>query len=214
MALAWLDLSTGDFALAPTSEPALAADLARLMPGELLLPEPLVTRPALFEVLAEWKPALTPLPNPRFESEAARRRLQEFYGVGALDGFGGFGRAELAAAGALVDYVGLTQPGRAPHLEPPRQVMPASVMQIDAATRRNLELVTTLAGERKGSLVATIDRTVTAAGARLLADHLAAPLTEPTAIAARLDAVQFFVDDSEARAALRKGLRRCPDIER
>jgi DNA mismatch repair protein MutS len=212
--IAWLDLSTGDFALAPTSEPALGADLARLMPGELLLPERMLTRPALFELLAEWKPALTPLPNPRFESEAARRRLQEFYGVGALDGFGGFGRAELAAAGALVDYVGLTQQGRAPHLRPPRQVMPASVMQIDAATRRNLELSATLAGERKGSLAATIDRTVTAAGARLLADHLAAPLTEPAAIAARLDAVEFFADRPELRAGLRERLKRCPDIER
>src|ERR1700724_431912 len=212
--IAWLDLSTGDFALAPTSESALAADLARLMPGELLLPERMLTRPALFELLAEWKPALTPLPNPRFESEAARRRLQEFFGVGALDGFGGFGRAELAAAGALIDYVGLTQQGRAPHLQPPRQVMPASVMQIDAATRRNLELMATLAGERKGSLAATIDRTVTAAGARLLSDHLAAPLTEPAAIAARLDAVEFFVDRPELREVLRERLKRCPDIER
>src|SRR6202008_1849927 len=113
----------------------------------------------LFELLAEWKPVLTPLPNARFESEAARRRLQEFYGVGALDGFGGFGRAELAAAGALVDYVGLTQQGRAPHLQPPHQGMPASVMQIHAPPRRNLELMATLAGERKGSLLATIDRT-------------------------------------------------------
>jgi DNA mismatch repair protein MutS len=164
--------------------------------------------------LAEWKRVLTPLPNPRFESDVARRRLQEFYGVGALDGFGGFGRAELAAAGALVDYVGLTQQGRAPHLQPPRQVMPASVMQIDAATRRNLELMATLAGERKGSLVATIDRTVTAAGARLLADYLAAPLTEPTTIAARLDAVEFFVDCPELREVLRKRLKDCPDIER
>ena len=212
--LAWLDLSTGAFALAPTSETALAADLARLIPGEILVPERLLTRPALFEVLAEWKPTLTPLPNPRFESEAARRRLQEFYGVGALDGFGGFGRAELAAAGALVDYVGLTQQGRAPHLEPPRQIMPASVMQIDAATRRNLELVTTLAGERKGSLLATIDHTVTGAGARLLADHLAAPLTEPAAIAERLDAVEFFVDRPELRETLRERLKGCPDIER
>jgi DNA mismatch repair protein MutS len=212
--LAWLDLSTGAFALMPTSEPTLAGDLARLMPGEILLPERLLTRPALFELLAEWKPALTPLPNPRFESEAARRRLQEFYGVGVLDGFGGFGRAELAAAGALVDYIGLTQQGRAPHLQPPRQVMPASVMQIDAATRRNLELVTTLAGERKGSLVARIDRTVTAAGARLLAEHLAAPLTEPAAITARLDAVEFFVDRPELRETLRERLKRCPDIER
>src|ERR1700724_3212681 len=212
--LAWLDLSTGGFALAPTSEPALGADLARLMPGELLLPERMLTRPALFELLAEWKPALTPLPSPRFESDAGRRRLQEFYGVEALDGFGNFGRAELAAAGALVDYVGLTQQGRAPHLEPPRRVVPGSVMQIDAATRRNLELVTTLAGAGKGSLLATIDRTITAAGARLLADHLAAPLTEPAAIAARVDAVEFFVDRPELRGALRERLRRCPDIER
>jgi DNA mismatch repair protein MutS len=212
--LAWLDLSTGTFELMPTGESTLAGDLARLTPGEILLPERMLTRPKLFELLAEWKPALTPLPNPRFESEAARRRLQEFYGVGALDGFGGFGRAELAAAGALIDYVGLTQQGRAPHLQPPRQVMPASVMQIDAATRRNLELTATLAGERKGSLVAIIDRTVTAAGARLLADHLAAPLTEPAAIAARLDAVEFFVDRPELREALRERLKRCPDIER
>ncbi len=92
--------------------------------------------------------------------------------------------------------------------------MPASVMQIDAATRRNLELMATLAGERKGSLVATLDRTVTAAGARLLADHLAAPLTEPTAIAERLDAVEFFVDRPELRDTLRERLKGCPDIER
>ncbi|HEX3415104.1 MAG TPA: DNA mismatch repair protein MutS [Stellaceae bacterium] len=212
--LAWLDLSTGAFELMSTGEPTLAGDLARLMPGEILLPERMLTRPKLFELLSEWKPVLTPLPNSRFESDAARRRLQEFYGVGALDGFGGFGRAELAAAGALVDYVALTQQGRAPHLQPPRQVMPASVMQIDAATRRNLELTATLAGERKGSLVAIIDRTVTAAGARLLADHLAAPLTEPAAIAARLDAVEFFVDRPELREAMRERLKRCPDIER
>jgi DNA mismatch repair protein MutS len=212
--LAWLDLSTGAFALAPTSEGALAGDLARLAPGEILLPERLLTRPALFELLADWKPALTPLPNPRFESEAGRRRLQEFYKVEALDSFGDFGRAELAAGGALVDYVGLTQQGRAAHLDPPRRIVPGSVMQIDAATRRNLELVTTLAGERKGSLLATIDRTATGGGGRLLAEHLVAPLTEPAAIATRLDAVEFYIDRAEARAAMRERLRHCPDIER
>ena len=212
--LAWLDLSTGSFAAAPTSEAALTGDLARLSPGEVLLPERMLARPKLFELFAEWKPALTPLPNARFESEGARHRLEKFYGVGALDGFGNFSRAELAAAGALVDYVGLTQLDRAPHLEPPRRVVPGSVMQIDAATRRNLELATTLTGERKGSLLATIDRSVTAAGARLLAEHLAAPLTEPAAIAARLDAVQFFFDRSEPRAAVRRRLQQCPDIER
>src|SRR4029077_13915309 len=141
-------------------EPALPGDLARLAPGEILLAERLLTRPALVELLAEWKPALTPLPNQRFESDAGRRRLQEFYGVEALDGFGNFGRAELAAAGAVVDYVGPTQQGRTPHLDPPRRVMPGSVMQIDAATRRNLELVTTLAGERRGTPCPTIAGTV------------------------------------------------------
>src|SRR5215471_6569161 len=123
LGLAWLDLSTGAFALAPTSEGVLAGDLARLAPGEILLPERLLARPALFELFAEWKSALTPLPNPRFDSEVGRRRLESFYGVKALDGFGRFGRAEIAAAGALVDYVVLTQqtgegPGGAPYLAP------------------------------------------------------------------------------------------------
>jgi len=219
MGLAWLDLSTGAFALSPTGETALAGDLARLMPGEILLPERLLGRPALFELFADWKPALTPLANARFDSEAGRRRLESFYGVKALDGFGNFGRAEIAAAGALVDYVALTQQtgaqrGGAPHLAPPHRIAPESVMQIDAATRRNLELLTTLSGERRGSLLAAIDRTATGAGARLLADHLAAPLAEPDAIAARLDGVQFFVERPDTRAALRQRLRHCPDIER
>jgi len=214
MGLAWLDLSTGAFALAPTSEGTLAGDLARLAPGEILLPERLLARPALFELFADWKPALTPLPNPRFDSEAGRRRLETLYGVKALDGFGTFGRAEIAAAGALVDYVALTQLGGAPHLSVPTRFAPGSVMQIDAATRRNLELLTTLAGERRGSLLSVIDRTATGAGSRLLADHLAAPLTEPAAIGARLDAVQFFVERADIRASLRERLKHCPDIER
>src|SRR5439155_10655314 len=219
LGLAWLDLSTGSFSLAPTAELSLAADLARIMPGEILLPERLLTRPALFEVLGDWKPALTPLANPRFDSEAARRRLEAFYGVRALDGFGSFGRAEIAAAGALVDYVALTQQtgtqrGGAPYLAPPQRVMPASVMQIDAATRRNLELTMSLSGERRGSLLAAIDRTLTGAGGRLLAEQLAAPLTLPEAIIARLDVVQFLVDRPEMREGLRVRLRHCPDIER
>src|SRR5579863_9107004 len=186
LGLAWLDLSTGAFALAPTSELALGADLARIMPGEILVPERLLARPPLFEVFGDWKAALTPLANPRFDSDAARLRLETALGVKALEGFGQFGRAEIAAAGALVDYVALTQVDNAPYLAPPTRVVPGSVMQIDAATRRNLELVANAAGERRGSLLSTIDRTVTASGARLLADHLAAPLTLPKAIAARL----------------------------
>src|SRR5580704_17816205 len=144
MGLAWLDLSTGAFAIQSTSEATLAGDLARLAPGEILLPERLLSRPALFELFADWKPALTPLANARFDSEAGRRRLESFYGVRALDGVGSFTRAEIAAAGALVEYVTLTQTpgtqrGGAAHLGQPQRVAAGSVMQIDAATRRNLE---------------------------------------------------------------------------
>src|SRR5579871_331085 len=192
LGLAWLDLSTGDFALAPTCEDALGGDLARIAPGEILLSERLVARPAIAALLAERKAAVTTLPNPRFDSDAARRRLEGFFGVAALDGFGSFSRAEIAAAGALVDYVGLTQPGKAV----------------------NLDLTAGPSGDRRGSLLATLDRTVTAAGARLLADRLAGPLTDPAAIAARLDAVGFLLDASALRAAIRERLRRCPDIER
>jgi DNA mismatch repair protein MutS len=214
MALAWLELSTGAFRLQPVKPTGLGAALARLAPGELLVPERLVARPELFELLGEWKSVLTPLPNARFDSENGRRRLEALFAVKALDAFGSFARAELAAGGALVDYVELTQQGKLPLLQPPRRLRIDAVMEIDAATRRNLELTETLSGERRGSLLATIDRTVTGAGARLLAEHLASPLTDPRAIDTRLDAVGFFLDDERLRDSLRQVLRRCPDIER
>jgi DNA mismatch repair protein MutS len=214
LALAWLELSTGAFRLQPVAAAGLGGALARIAPGEILIPERLVQRPDLFELLAEWKSALTPLPNARFDSENGRKRLETLFAVRALDAFGSFARAELAAGGALVDYVSLTQQGRLPLLQPPRRLAADAVMEIDAATRRNLELTETLSGERRGSLLSTVDRTVTGAGARLLAEHLAAPLTDPAGINARLDAVAFFAADERLRGSVRTVLRRCPDIAR
>ena len=214
LGLAWLDISTGDFQVQPVATAGLAAALARLRPGELLLPDRLLRAEALCETLAGWKAVLSPLPSARFDSGNAGRRLERLYGVKALDAFGGFSRAELAAAGALVDYVELTQKGRLPRFGRLRRLSAGAVMEIDAATRRNLELTESLTGGRKGSLLATIDRSVTGAGARLLADRLAAPLTDPAAIEARLDGVQALRDEEGLREALRAGLKRCPDIER
>ena len=115
----------------------------------------------------------------------------------------------------LVDYVGQTQHGKAPHLEPPRRVAPGSVMQIDAATRRNLELVTAASGERRGSLLATLDRTATAAGARLLADRLAAPLTDAGGDRRPPRCGRVFPRLlRDCAPAVRERLRHCPDIER
>jgi DNA mismatch repair protein MutS len=214
LGLAWVDVSTGDFFVQPAAAAELGAALARLEPGELLLPDRLLQQPQLFELFGEWKSALSPLPSSRFDSENARRRLEALYGVKALDGFGAFTRAELAAAGSLVDYVELTQAGKLPRLEVPRRLARGALLEIDSATRRNLELMRSLSGERQGSLLGTIDRTLTGAGARLLAARLSAPSTDPAAIAARQDVVAFFVADERLREALRERLKRVPDIER
>ena len=214
LALAWLDMSTGDFRVQPVTAAGIAAALARLEPGEILVPDRLVQDPQLFETFAAWKDALTIQPDSRFDSENGRRRLEALYGVRSLDAFGNFNRAEIAVAGALVDYVELTQKGQLPRLAAPARVAAHGFMEIDAATRRNLELTRTLSGERAGSLLAVIDRTVTGGGARCLADWLSAPLTDPAAIAARHDMVEALAAANTLREDLRRTLRKCPDIER
>ncbi len=214
LGLAWLDMSTGDFQVQPIARQMLAAAIARLDPGEMLLPDRLLEDAELVEMLEPWSQILSPVPAPRFDSENARKRLEKLYGVGTLDAFGAFSRAETAAAGALIDYVELTQKGKLPRLGTPQRLSSGAVLEIDGATRRNLELIKTLTGERKGSLLHTIDRTITGAGARLLASHLGAPLTDAKAINARLDAVEFFVQANQAREAVREALRACPDVER
>ncbi|MBU6442414.1 MAG: DNA mismatch repair protein MutS [Alphaproteobacteria bacterium] len=213
-ALASADMSTGEFRVGRMEAGEIGAELARLAPRELLAPDGLLADDALGPLLKALGPALTPLPTIKFDSAGGERALKALYKVAALEGFGSFSRAELSAAGALVSYLELTQKGKLPALQPIAQEPPRAFMGIDAATRRNLELVETLSGERKGSLLATVDRTVTAAGARELAARLSSPLTDPAAIAARHDAVACFVSNSELRASLREHLRGAPDIAR
>ena len=213
-ALAAADMSTGRFEVSAVAEDEIAAELARLSPRELLLPDALVNHDALKPVFAALKIALSPLPASRFDSDAGARALQSHYGLLSLDGLGTFGRAELSAAGALIAYMDLTQKGRKVALRRLARVQPAQFVGIDAATRRNLELDQTLSGARSGSLLATTDRTVTASGARRLASRLAAPLTDIAAIAARQDAVQGFAEDSECRRKAREHLRSLPDMAR
>jgi DNA mismatch repair protein MutS len=214
LALAWLDISTGDFLTGPVEGGTLAAELARISPRELLLPEALLETEALRPAWRELGERLTALPDREFDSLAGERRLKASFGVAALDGFGAFSRAELGASGALLGYLEVTQKGRLPRLAPPRRVTPGTHLLIDAATRRNLELLSNLSGARQGSLLAAIDRTVTGAGGRLLAARLAAPLARAEPIRRRLDAVQALVDDPALRGDLRQALKGCPDLER
>jgi DNA mismatch repair protein MutS len=214
LGLAWIDISTGDFKTQPVDPGGLGAALARLEPGEFLIPDGLLQRPALFETLGEWRERLTPLPSSRFDRINGRKRIESLYEVDTIDAFGAFSGGEVAAAGALVDYVKLTQKGRIPRLSRVERLARGAVMEIDSSTRRNLELSQTLSGERKGSLLSTIDRTVSAPGARLLASWLSSPLTDVEEINLRLDMVQFFVEAERVREDLRAALKRCSDLQR
>ncbi|WP_339634431.1 DNA mismatch repair protein MutS [uncultured Sneathiella sp.] len=213
-AMAWLDISTGEFFATATRPEELGAHLSRLQPGEILVSEKWLEDGEIVELTSEWEKALTPLPSVRFDSQNGEKRLKKLFDVATLDAFGAFSRAELAAAGALVDYVELTQKGKFPLIKPPVQMATNDVMSIDSATRRNLELTRTMSGERSGSLLATIDRTVTGGGGRRLAADISSPLTQPAEIMKRLDMVSYFVGDHERRERLRDILRRCPDTER
>jgi DNA mismatch repair protein MutS len=211
-ALAWADISTGEFHVMACPLPRLAPELARLAPRELLVSE--AQEAALRDIAAEAGAAPTPLARSSFDSAGAEKRLCALFNVGSLEGFGTFDRAELSAMGALVDYLDLTQRGRLPLLRPPVKELSGGAMQIDAATRRNLEITAALGGGREGSLLAAVDRTVTAAGARLLERRLSAPSRDLGVIHARQAAVAGLIEDSALRHRLRDVLRRVPDIDR
>jgi DNA mismatch repair protein MutS len=204
IAVAAADVSTGRFELVETDVGGLSAELARLNAAEVLASEG-----SAFEHCA------TVLrPRGEFDSTAAEARLKRVYGVATLDGFGQLSRAGMAAAGGLVAYLDHTAKGSLPFLRPPRIGNAGEAMAIDAATRDSLELTQTQTGQRKGSLLDAVDRTVTGAGARLLAGDIGAPLMDRAAIEARLDLVQRLHDDGALRESLRATLRSLPDIGR
>src|SRR5437667_8439218 len=212
-ALAWIDISTGEFRIAECDRAGLAADIARLEPGEIIVSDALYGDSALAPYLRSL-PAVTPLARDVFDGATAERRLATYFGLSTTESFGALSRLELTAAAACISYVERTQLGARPPLSAPVREAQGATLSIDQATRSNLELVRTLSGERRGSLLAAIDRSVTAAGSRLLAQRLAAPLTDPAAIERRHDAVEFFVTDAAARADMRQRLAAAPDLAR
>ncbi len=212
-ALAWIDISTGEFRVAESDRAGLAAEIARIEPGEIIVSDALYADAELAPQLRAL-PVVTPLARDVFDGATAERRLAAFFGVATTAAFGAFSRVELTAAAAAITYVERTQIGKHPPLSPPVREAAGATLAIDHATRSNLELVRTLAGERRGSLLAAIDRTVTPGGSRALAQRLAAPLTDPGEIAHRLDAVGALVDDAGTRADLRQRLKSAPDLAR
>ncbi len=211
-AVAWADVSTGAFETRAIKASEAEEEVAALAPAELLVIDADTAK--VSEAARIGGAALTPRPAVKADAKTAERRIKAAFEVAALDAFGDFSAAELSAMGLLLDYIELTQAGAAPRLMPPRRSAERAFMAIDAATRAALEIERSVRGGRDGSLLACIDRTVTSAGGRLLAERLARPLTEVAAIAARLDAVQFFIDAPDRRRAVRQELRSAGDLAR
>lgn len=212
--LAAIDMSTGDFFIETLTIQSLTGALQRVSPRELVIPESLLQKPTLFEILNEWKKILHPLADSRFDANNSQQRLQGIFKVKTLDGFGHFSPTDVMAAGTLLDYIQLTQKGGVPHLNLPKKVASQHILEIDAATQKNLELMYTLSGEQQGSLLKNIDRTLTSSGARLLARRLAIPLANAPAIQKRLGSISYFLQNSDLRQELRTQLKHCPDLER
>ena len=220
LGVSWLDLSPGDFFLEEIglkNKPeavVVSSLLSRLSPVEILVSDRYLQSPKLFEVFNEYRKKLSVLPEARFNFENARRNLLNLFKVETLDAYGNFSRAEITAAGVLMDYVETTQKGQMPRVEKPVKIYERQVMEIDGATRRSLELLESSSGDRGNSLLSVLDRTVTGAGARMLAGRIASPLVDTKEIGERLNVVEFFLNEEFIRDDVRALLKACPDIER
>ena len=214
VAVAWADISDGNYFAVRTDEGALAALIAQIEPAELLVPDALMGTESVSGIVRELGSKATIAPRIKFDSDVGERLIKNHFNVATLDAFGQFSRAEIAAAGAVLSYLELTQKGKLPALRMLKQQGQTQTLQMDAATRRNLELIETQNGEFKGSLLSTVDRTLTSAGGRELADWIQSPLIDIGAINDRLDGVSYFLATQEARDRVRGVYRRMPDMAR
>jgi DNA mismatch repair protein MutS len=203
---AWLDISTGRFETELVSAAALPALLARLDPAEILAPATLLP--------GDWARRRAPDETPAPAPEAARQALAAAFSVASLDAFGAFSEAEAMAAARALDYVRRTQAGALPLLTHPQPQGGAGRMLIDGATRTSLELLQSRDGGTRHTVFTALDRTVSAAGARLLAEWLAAPLTQAARIHERLEGWTWLGGAAAGAAGLRKILARAPDMAR
>jgi DNA mismatch repair protein MutS len=214
IAIASVDISTGEFEIGEVPSSDLAGELVRLSPGEIIAADSALVDPVVRRAIELSGGVASPIPAAYFDSSAGARDLKAQLGVAALDGYGSFTRLELAAIGGVLKYIALTQMGQRALLRPPRKTSGAQALTIDAASRSSLELVRSTSGDTSSTLLAAMDRTITGAGARELQARLSSPLADPNAINARLDAVTFMIDQRRLLADIRQLLRAAPDMAR
>lgn len=214
LAIASLDISTGEFEAGEIDGRDLPGELIRISPSEVIASDHVLADSGVRQWLSVAETSPTSVPSASFDSISGERQLKEQLGVVELTGFGTFSRPMLAASGGLLRYVSLTQIGRQPLLRAPRVIGRQDTLLIDAASRASLELMRTTKGERRGSLLHAMDRTVTGAGARELAARLSSPIVSVCEIETRLDDVGFLIDHADVRETIRKTLIGTPDMAR
>ena len=210
--LAWVDISTGEFACTLVTAAQLPSELERLKPSEILLSDALLYEETMFETYNDWKEKLTPLSANIFAHKRAENRLKEFFKVISLEGFAALHTAEISACGALLDYLELTQKQTLPALQFPTKLRAEHYMSIDPATRRSLEITEALNGGK--SFFDTINRCQTSSGARLLRQLLSSPLIYAEGINARLACTEYFYENVNIATQLKTILGEMPDLER
>ena len=212
--LAWVDISTGLMSVLSLNKVEdFVAELFRLTPSEVLIIDN--TDYDIIDAIEESGATATLRGKSAFDSISGEERLKSLFAVASLEAFGSFGRAQVSALGSIAEYLDATQKGKLPILRPPVIELKENSMRIDSATRRNLELTRSInTGSRQGSLLGTIDRTVTAAGGRLLERRISAPSMDMDVINERHNALKFLRDNFDLSESVMALLKSIPDLER
>lgn len=220
LGFSWLDMSTGDFFTKniESDASALSSDIynmiCKIEPSEIIISNALASNKSIMSLLAQCTGKKTVLPDARFNVENAQNRIKKFYAIQDIKSFGSFSSCEISAAGMILDYVETTQKDHLPRLNPIVSISEAKYMEIDPATQRNLELLIGADGTKQTSLLKSIDKTLTAPGARLFRHRLIYPSLNVVEINRRLDCIDFFIDAEQMRTDLRDIFKRMSDMER
>jgi len=211
LAIAWLEMSTGEFFVQSVTAENVESALTRLNATEILVSDSSGLQQELFKT---WGAKLKAQPASWMQSDAGEHRLKSLYGIDSLESLGPLSRAQIGAAGAIIHYVEITQKGKLPQINRLQALNDRAIMEVDPSTLRNLEILRTTDGNFKGSLLSVMDRCLTATGGRMLSSRLAAPLTDVSAINKRLEVIQAFVDSPTLQKDIAAKLPEFPDIER
>ncbi|WP_455477116.1 DNA mismatch repair protein MutS [Bartonella sp. B41] len=213
-ALSWIDISTGIFRVTESRQERLLTDIMRIDPQEIIVADSFFhdkSHKSLFNTLNR---IISPQPANLFDIITAERDICSYFKLSTLEGIADYSHSELSAIVSAIRYIEKTQITHRPPLMRPERQNENATLFIDAATRMSLELVRTTAGQRDGSLLKAIDRTVTGGGSRLLIDRLISPLTTPSAINKRLDSIDFFLRNTSLAKAIQLILKGGPDMPR